>query len=527
MQSDGRAALAAPAHSGWAWLVPALAVLLSFPYYFSLNTFFSHDDFLILHFYKDWPVWKPWLYFQTDILSFYRPLQSYGIQWLLQTFGMTAFPFALVLVLAHLANVVLFGFLIDRLFRDRALTLLTVAFLATNWEYCDVVFWKANYGTALSWLSTLGAAHAFLEYLERRAWQAYAMTLFLVVAALLAKESAGNVPLLLTLVFWAHLVWRRTPAEGAEANAPRERSPAGATWRRFLADGARTLAPIYLLVGVYTIFHLLMVRDVYGPGQGYRYATPLGAIQSVLRGLTFWLLSPVEAAAELLRPGNRPAALLWLDRHVYVLPLLLIVLTAATRNRCLLFGLLWAVLAFVPNNLIFDPHTPRYYYSAISGAALLQAELVLLIDRALAVRGSARGRVWVRVSGITALALFAGLSLTLLTKIVREDAARCGQIREVYSYLATLRGRVPPRTTFCVLCLSPVDHFNEGLGLREMVKMALADDSVEAFLPGQPLTKALRERLRGENGPPVNLVRLADGRLQVLAPTGVAPAAGR
>ncbi len=65
-----------------------LALVLSFPYYFALETFFSHDDFVILWFHKDLSIWQPWQFLDVEVLTFYRPTQSYVMAVLFHFFGL-------------------------------------------------------------------------------------------------------------------------------------------------------------------------------------------------------------------------------------------------------------------------------------------------------------------------------------------------------------------------------------------------------------------------------------------------------
>ena len=508
--------------AGWFWPVLGLAAFLSLPYYFSLETFFSHDDFVILHFHKDWPVWKPWVFLRTDVLTFYRPLQSYSLALLYHFFDVTVFPYCLVLVTVHVANVVLFGRLVDRLFAARSLTFLSVIFYAANWEYCDVVFWKANYGTALSWLFALGAANTFVGFLRDRKRRHYIGTIGFTVAALLSKETAVNMPLLLTLIWAVRLLLSRAARE-AEEGSSAQAATAGDTRRNARAtvrDFVRVLGPLYALIGAYGVFHLLFVHDVYAwPPKGYEFATPIEAVEAVARGMTFWLTHFLEAGAAILAATPaRPSLLRWLDHHPYILPVVLVAAAVALRNRRVIFGILWAVLAFFPANLIPDAHTARYYYAALTGIAIIYAEIFLAADRAIARRWRFPAVAAARVIGSLLILAIVYANMIYTTTIVGADGRTCRQIEDVYRFLVRLRqqGHIRPNTLFRVHCLSTTDHFHEGLGLREMFKLALRDDSIEAILPKQRLTDEMLEFLLKQYPPPVELLRLESGRFQLV-----------
>jgi len=506
---------------GWFWPLLALASFLSLPYYFSLETFFSHDDFTILYFHKDWPVWKPWVYFQTNVLTFYRPFQSYAIALLFHLFGLTPFPFSLVLVAIHVANIVLFGHLVERLFENRALTLLSVIFYAADWEYCDVVFWKGNYGTALCWLFVLGAANVFIDYLRAGGRGRYFGALGMTVAALLSKEGAVNAPLLLSLLY---CVSPPQVAESSEKFAQTIASLAkrlGANRAARLFDLARVLWPFYALLALYAIFHYLAVRDVYDwLPKGYEFQRPREAIAAIFYALTFWLTPFVSANVSLLASVRTQNLLsLWLDHFpiaFYILPVLLIAATIVLRNRRMAFGTLWAILAFFPANLIPDFHTARYYYGSIMGIAIVFAEIILAADRAIVARRRFAEMATARVIGSLLILAFVYSNMIYTTRLVSEDGRKCREIEDLYHFLVLYRKHVPPKTLFRVWCLSGEDHFHYGMGLREMFKLALAEESVEAILPDQNLTDRVRTLLLSEYSKPVEVFRERSGGFRIV-----------
>jgi hypothetical protein len=512
---------------GWLWPVLGLATFLSFPYFFSLETFFSHDDFALLWFHKSWPLTRPWVFFQTDVLTFYRPVQNYLLAVLFHFFGMNPFPYGAILVALHVANIVLFGRMVYRVFDDIVLTFLSVIFFAADWQYCDVVFWKGNYGTALSWLFVLGACNLFADHLRGGGRRSYAGSLGLLVAALMSKETAANAPLLLSLLYWA-----RWPRLSQPAEIP-ERSAAAAAverrdWRPRAVHFLRLLAPFYALSLAYVVFHRLAVRDVYTwLPKGYEIQAPWEATKAIFHALTWWLAAPVSAGLPSLASERTADSIQsWLDSNLslhFGLAAFLVIATIAVRNRRMAFGLLWAVLAFIPANMIPDYHTPRYYYGAIMGIAILFAEILVAADRAIARRGRFAAVASARVVGSLLILAFVFSNLICTTHNVAEDTRICRPIEDLYRFLVSQRGRVPPKTLFCVRCLRGPLHFHEGMGLREMFKLALQDDSVEAILPqpDQNLTAEVASLLEREYSKPVQVFREPSGRFRLLvaAPT--------
>jgi len=157
------------------------------------------------------------------------------------------------------------------------------------------------------------------------------------------------------------------------------------------------------------------------------------------------------------------------------------------------------------------------------GVAILFAEMFMAADRAIARRGRFAAVATARVVGSLLILAFVFSNLICTTRNVAEDARICRPIEDLYRFLVSQRGRVPPKTLFCVRCLRGPLHFHEGMGLREMFKLALQDDSVEAILPqpDQNLTVEVASLLEREYSKPVQVFREPSGRfrLAVAAPT--------
>lgn len=507
----------------WFWPVLGLAFCLSFPYYFSLETFFSHDDFAIIWFHKDCPLWQPWLFFSPKVLTAdYRPLQSYIFGFFWQVFGATVFPFCLTMLVFHLTNIVLFGRLVNRMFKDLALTLLSVIFFSANWEYCDVIFWKGNCATMLSWMFTLGAANFFVEFLRERTRKRYLWTIALFVGALLSKEGAINVPPLLALVYMAMPVGLPGAADLTWRNVR--------YWGRMFADGVRLLAPFFLLTVAYVGLHRLLIQDMYDwLPKGYNLINPFESTEAFFSPLSatidsmgFWLTSPLTAGASALASMKlRSDLIIWIWKRQWVFPYLVLLATLALRSRRMAFGLGWAVLAFFPANLLTDGnyHTARYFYGPLMGVSIILAELFVVADRAIAKRGRMREIAPARLVGSILILVFVFTNVFCTTSIVADDARKCSEIEDLYLELARRRSRIKPMSLFEVHCMNQADHFHEGMGLREMFKLALQDDTVEAILPDQrSLSKSALERLLRDYPRPTEIFRRSDGTYRFVPP---------
>jgi hypothetical protein len=76
------------------------------------------------------------------------------------------------------------------------------------------------------------------------------------------------------------------------------------------------------------------------------------------------------------------------------------------------------------------------------------------------------------------------VNVSMIQLLVDRDAAESRRIEQVWNLLKDKRGQLE-RGTLIVLRNAPRTFFNNGLGLREMVRYALEDPSAEGVVYGE------------------------------------------
>src|SRR6188472_4208347 len=88
---------AAPPTSRWhgftssPWLAFGLCCIISLPYLFSLQNFFSNDDWVHIHHSSRISPCQVWRYFSPQVIWFYRPIQAMQFGWLYHLVGVRPF----------------------------------------------------------------------------------------------------------------------------------------------------------------------------------------------------------------------------------------------------------------------------------------------------------------------------------------------------------------------------------------------------------------------------------------------------
>lgn len=448
-------------------LAALVAVLLYLP---AVRSFFANDDWVLIDFFGRVSPWRPWEYFSPEVLWFYRPTQSLHFGLFFNWFGLNPVPYNLSLFAIHFA-VCLLGFrLVRGISANPWLAAGTIALFGTTWIYADILFWKSNFNTVHWALVTLAACIAFDRHLRtgKRGW--LAATWALVFANFLTKESSVNLPLLLTLV-WAH---HRLALQDLRPGRRLETA----------LRAARPLLPAYLMVLAYVLWHRLSVVDVTdGPKPSYEFVSPLKALLQAAVCYNHTLVSVYQDKVLLTHLPWLKSAVFQFVSYFPAIPLLLVLLAWKLRDRVLLFGTAWILCSAFPTLLLATFHSSRFYYLPALGAALVQARIVQL-----AWQGS-RGRhaLLYRAARLAIPVLIAYLlvvNVSMIQLLVDRDAAESRRIEQVWNLLKDKRGQLE-RGTLIVLRNAPRTFFNNGLGLREMVRYALEDPSAEGVVYGE------------------------------------------
>ena len=136
-------------------------------------------------------VWTVW----------YRPLQA--LQWFLefQVFGGNPNAYHVVNIVFHAINVLLLYALVARVSRKWLIGFVSAFFYATFTVYISGVNW-VGIVDPLATIFYLLSIWFWLAYLEKHDWQHYALALGASVLALMSKQTAVTIPVVLFLIEW-------------------------------------------------------------------------------------------------------------------------------------------------------------------------------------------------------------------------------------------------------------------------------------------------------------------------------------
>lgn len=454
-------------------LLPAVcAALIALAYGEAIHSYFSSDDWLMLWYYGRMPVTEPWRFFSPQVVWFYRPLQSLQFGLFYSWFGLNAVPYSLALVGLHAlatAGVYLLARELDSgpWFAEGV----TLLFL-TQWAYADVLLWKSNLNT-LQWaVLTLGSGACFLRSLRPGTKPGWRIAAFgLGGLAFLAKEMAVNGPLLLALL-WAYRELK-----------PEDLRPGNAG--RALSRLAKAVGPAMALAVVYVLFHRLSVRDIAEDKTGYFFVAPVQALKQMGFVYNHLLFAFYQDPLLVARSPAVEASIRGLVSGFLLTPVLLLLVGWRLRDRLLLFGVAWILLSFLPAIFIRDFHASRFYYLPAVGAAILLARSARLVG-GWATKRSGFARSVVLAVLCVGLCYWASANVARARQLVRADVRDGARVRLLFGALAGARGTVEPGA-LVVLQNAPVGSFGNGFGVREFVRLALNDDTLDGVMQGQPL----------------------------------------
>lgn len=371
----------------------------------------------------------------------YRPLAQYGYFWLADwLFGYQPLPFHVANLLLHLGNVVLVARLLRRFTRERLAAGLATLFFAVHSALFLVIAWTALAGEAIPLLFILLALDCYARYIAseraampRRAYGWLALTVVATIAAMLSKQVAIVLPVV--LLFYGVLF--------------------GAWGRRPLAIVRRpdTLALLALLAAYFGL-----VMRVSGPHASGPYALAFDA--RVLRTAATYALWTLDLAR--LRASYPPVALAvaWLGG------LALLAFALWRRDRLLLFGLGWYI-AFLAPVLLLPEHLFHYYlYAPLFGAALVVGRLAELALAAIRPRTTRLLAV-----AVVAVVLVAANGAGVVTEL--DGNPTLAQVAQAARALAVLRREhptLPPGAT--IEFVAPAEHIYYVLGYGAAVRLA-------------------------------------------------------
>lgn len=463
-------------HFSSAWTAAAVAllsVLVFLPQ--GLHYFFQNDDWVLLGYYGQWPAHNLWrVLLPWESVWMYRPLQSLQYALLYKAVGLAPLAFNVSMLLMHTVFAVLL-FVLVRMLGGGGLAMLSMLIFCLTWVHSEALLWKGNINTLQHACLAVAACICFVRASRGGGWPwASAATAF-VLLDLLAKESAVFTPALMLLCAW-----------GADRFT-----------RASVLRWAKLIAPSAVLCVMYAFTRLLYFKNVLPEEPStYRFVDARRGLFQFLYVYKFALLSFYEDPLLLPRIPAARAVLQQLWGPLLVLPLVLLLIAWRTKDRVLLFALMWMPIAFGPALLLERFNVGRYYYLADAGASVVWAQGILALSGGI----SRLQRRWVRavaaaVGGVV-LAYCAVANVATIRKLVNEQQADSERTLALFQFIQAHRNELPARS---VLWIRPPSDALTGVewGAREMTQFATGDRSLEGQVEGEPLGMARRARLDG------------------------------
>jgi Flp pilus assembly protein TadD len=293
--------------------------------------------------------------------TYYRPVFLLWLRLNHACFGLAPFPWHLTTLLVHLAVTLLVYRLLLRVTADRLTAAFAAVLFGLHPTHIETVAWISGVTDSLTALFLLASFLCYCGWRDgrRTAWMAASLLLY--TLALLTKETALGLPLLLLAYEWL------LPPDG--------RAPAAGRWRFLL----RGLVPYLVTAAAYMVVRSEVLR---GLGYGFDYSS-LSLLLSVPSVIWFYLARLVWPVH--LSVFYDPRTLTTPGLFNFVLPLLGVAGVAgvlfwlARRSRPAAFASLWfavlmlppliGIYTFLPEEQVHD----RYLYLPSVGFALLLA----------------------------------------------------------------------------------------------------------------------------------------------------------
>ncbi|MEL7059067.1 MAG: hypothetical protein AAGN46_03460, partial [Acidobacteriota bacterium] len=344
--------------------VVALAIATAGIYAPGLARGFCSEDFLILRRLWERPslAWEnfvgPWL--DTSLVSFYRPLASLVLQAELTIFGAVAWPYLLVQLLAHVANVVIAWSILRRLLSDAWAARWGAIAFALHPLHPNAVSFIASFATVFAASAALVAVRWHLDGRPRAATAA-------LVAGLLCYEQVAVLPAALLALDAAR-------ALGGDRSIRRSAARRSAVaWH----------AAYWLAALSYLVLRRLALGASVGGYRSFQERLDPAAWLELTRGLGSGL-------QRLVWPQVAPEPWPWiaLGAALGVLIAAVVARRAGGRGRrawaMLLAGLAWCALLLAPFAFVgIVPGNGRYAYLTSFGVALAVGASRPLLELAL------------------------------------------------------------------------------------------------------------------------------------------------
>ncbi|MEN3331958.1 MAG: protein O-mannosyl-transferase [Blastocatellia bacterium] len=305
--------------------------------------------------------------------NYYRPL---FLLWLLvnrMLFGLNPFWWHLTTILAHLAVTFMVYRLAERLVGDRTTAAIAALVFGLHPVHIEAVAWISGVTEPLMAFMLIAG---FLCYLNKRdrpqsANRWFAASLLFYVLAMLAKETALVLPLIILAYEWAY----------AEADAAKH--PGAATWGAFLKNrfivSAKCVAPYLLLTTVYLIIRAVVLKGLAHTSTHLSLATTVLTWPALLWFYVKLLIWPVGLSVFYDTPYVTAPGLRNFIAPVIALTAIAVLLWQWSRRAPVVrYAVAWLVLPILPvlNIAVFydgELAHDRYLYLPSIGFAILVA----------------------------------------------------------------------------------------------------------------------------------------------------------
>jgi tetratricopeptide (TPR) repeat protein len=269
--------------------------------------------------------------------GYWIPLTWLSLQADATLFGPTgAWGFHLVNLLLHVANVVAFFLVLQRMTGDVGRSAMAAALFGLHPLRVESVAWVTERKDVLSTLLLILTVAAYVRYVEQPNWRRYGLMFGVFLLGLMAKPTLVTLPFALLLLDYWPLNRLRL---GQSAPAQYAKAPA-VSWRWLILEKLPLLAAVAAIVPI--TLHYASAAIVAGVPWHLRIAIALSAYLGYLEN-TFW---PINLA--MLYPGKLPSA-----ERVALAGLVLAAITLgaiylARRQPAIIVGWLWFLGTMFP-----------------------------------------------------------------------------------------------------------------------------------------------------------------------------------
>ncbi|TRZ49128.1 hypothetical protein D4Q80_02565 [bacterium] len=290
----------------------------------------------------------------------YRPLQAFTYAIDYKVWGLNPFGFHLVNVILHFINGLLVYYFLLLLFQDNKISLFSSILFLIHPIQASAVAYISGRADLLSFLFMILSAATFLKFIQARFIKLYFFSLLCAACALLSRENALSIFMLIALIIFVQ-------------------KQKVATYL--------LLIPFILL----NLFYLLLRLFIFGYND---LAVPGHRLSFMLRTINFLNIIPRYILLLLFPHSLRMFHVTPFVENIFWVPLIFILLCILTairfrNNRLVIFSLLWFIITIVPVFFCLDGFlhfggammAENWAYPAILGFSALLFYLLSLFKK--------------------------------------------------------------------------------------------------------------------------------------------------